>query len=48
MRNQASSMITGIDQIVNHSYSNISTTLQKIIDQEHERLFKTKKFPISK
>uniref|UniRef100_UPI0015E37A97 hypothetical protein n=1 Tax=Vibrio jasicida TaxID=766224 RepID=UPI0015E37A97 len=37
-----------LDQIVNHSYSNISTTLQKIIDQEHERLFKTKKFPISK
>ncbi|WP_025542589.1 hypothetical protein [Vibrio parahaemolyticus] len=29
-----------LDQIVNHSYSNISTTLQKIIDQEHERLFK--------
>lgn len=37
-----------LDQIVNHSYSNISTTLQKIIDQEHERLFKTKKIPISK
>jgi len=29
-----------LDQIVNHSYSNISTTLQKIIDQEHARLFK--------
>ncbi|PFG46223.1 hypothetical protein ATG66_3355 [Vibrio sp. ES.051] len=29
-----------LDQIVNHSYSNISTTLQKIIDQEHEKLFK--------
>lgn len=37
-----------LDQIVNHSYSNISTTLQKIIDQEHERLFKTRKFPINK
>ncbi|WP_045410977.1 hypothetical protein [Vibrio owensii] len=37
-----------LDQIVNHSYSNISTTLQKIIDQEHERLFKTRNFPISK
>lgn len=32
-----------LEQIVNHSYSNISTTLQKIIDQEHKRLFKTVK-----
>ncbi|WP_045419578.1 hypothetical protein [Vibrio campbellii] len=29
-----------LDQIVNHSYSNINTTLQKIIDQEYARLFK--------
>ncbi|HEQ3589557.1 hypothetical protein [Vibrio harveyi] len=37
-----------LDQIVNHSYSNISTTLQKIIDQEHERLFKKSNNSLSK
>ena len=34
-----------LDQIVNHSYSNISTTLQKIIDREHARLFKKENSP---
>ncbi|MCZ6404761.1 hypothetical protein O4N82_23990, partial [Vibrio parahaemolyticus] len=37
-----------LDQIVNHSYSNISITLQKIIDQEHERLFKKSNNSLSK
>ncbi|EKO3828546.1 hypothetical protein NTE12_005007 [Vibrio harveyi] len=34
-----------LDQIVNHSYTNIGTTLQKIIDQEHARLFKKENSP---
>ncbi|HHI5040568.1 TPA: hypothetical protein ACP5W0_005029, partial [Vibrio parahaemolyticus] len=37
-----------LDQIVNHSYSNISITLQKIINQEHERLFKKSNNSLSK